>query len=211
MKKIAIYVRVSTREKGQDIENQLLQLKKYCIEKNWQIYKIYKDEESGQKDRKNRSDFNQMFKDARSRKFKIVLFWALDRFSREGPYKTFKYLKELDNYGVKFISYTEEYLNTENELIGEILISIISTLAKYESKRISERTKAGLERAKNQYEEKGKKMPTKALSDRPARKDLHILVLLKDNMPLKRIAKKLDISINTVKKYKNEFIKKGKL
>jgi hypothetical protein len=56
-----------------------------------------------------------MFKDARQNKFDILLFWSLDRFTREGLFKTITYLQLLDSYGIVFHSYSEEYLNTENE------------------------------------------------------------------------------------------------
>ncbi|MCF8412841.1 MAG: recombinase family protein, partial [Melioribacteraceae bacterium] len=120
--KVAIYSRVSTKDKGQDTQNQILQLKKYCKSRNFTIYHIYEDYESGAKGRKERESFNQLFKDARQHKFSMVLFWSLDRFTREGIFKTMIYLKQLDEYGIKFHSYSEEYLTTDNELVSQILL-----------------------------------------------------------------------------------------
>src|SRR5260370_23788691 len=54
----------------------------------------------------------------------------------------------LDSYGVKFHSYTEAHLNTDNELVRNVLLAVLSSLAKTEAQKISERTKAGLERAR---------------------------------------------------------------
>ena len=114
--KVAIYSRVSTKDKGQDTQNQIIQLKKFCKSNNYQIYKIYEDHESGSKGRKERASFDMLFKEARQRKFQLLIFWSIDRFSREGIFKTMMYFKQLDEYGIKFHSYTEEYLTTDNEL-----------------------------------------------------------------------------------------------
>jgi len=90
----------------------------------------------------------RLFEDASCRKFDLVLFWALDRFSRECMVQTFMHLQRLDSNRVKFHSHTEAHLNTENELVRNVLLAILSSLAKVEAKKISERTKAGLERAR---------------------------------------------------------------
>jgi DNA invertase Pin-like site-specific DNA recombinase len=77
-----------------------------------------------------------------------VLFWALDRFSREGMAQTIGHLQRLTSYGVTFRSYTEPHLATDNELVRNILLALLSSLAKVEAQKISERTKAGMARAK---------------------------------------------------------------
>jgi DNA invertase Pin-like site-specific DNA recombinase len=191
---VAIYVRVSTKDKGQDVDNQLLQLKEYCTKNEYQVFKIYSDNESGQKGRKERIEFDLMFKDAHQKIFDMLLFWSLDRFTREGLFKTITYLQMLDSYGVTFHSFTEEYLNTDNEMVRSILIAILSHLAKVEAVKISERTRAGLERAKAN----GKKL------GRPSMKDnlLPKIQKLKDqNLSDGEICRRLKISRNTLKKY----------
>lgn len=142
--KVAIYARVSTRDK-QDVLNQLTHLRSFCKEKNWSIYYEYIDKESGS--HSNREQFKKLFEEARQRKFDAVIFWALDRFTREGVLPTLKYLEELDSYGVGFYSYTEKYLDSLG-MFKDAVIGILSTLAKQERQRISERVKAGLERTK---------------------------------------------------------------
>jgi DNA invertase Pin-like site-specific DNA recombinase len=88
-----------------------------------------------------------MFEAAEERGFDLLIFWSLDRFSREGIRKTIAYLQQLDALGAGFLSYTESYLNTENELVRHSLLGVLSYLAELEAKKISRRTKAGLERA----------------------------------------------------------------
>lgn len=58
------------------------------------------------------SQFKSMMSDAAQRKFDVVVFWALDRFSREGVYETRIYLKRLDEAGVRFRSFTKPYLDS---------------------------------------------------------------------------------------------------
>jgi DNA invertase Pin-like site-specific DNA recombinase len=71
----------------------------------------------------------------------------LDRFSREGMAQTIGHLQRLTSYGVTFHSYTEPHLATDNELVRNILLALLSSLAKVEAQKISERTKAGMARA----------------------------------------------------------------
>ena len=144
--KLAIYARVSTDK--QDYENQLTQLKDYCKKQDWNIYKIYNEVVSGKENQ--RPEFIKMFNDASQRKFDAILVWALDRFTREGTEKVWYYFSKLNQYGIQFISFQEPYLRTDNELARDILISIMGALAKQERIRMSERTKAGLQRARNQ-------------------------------------------------------------
>ena len=57
-------------------------------------------------------------------------------------------LQRLQGNGIDFHSYTEEYLATYNDLVRNILLAVMASLAKVEAQRISERTKAGLARAR---------------------------------------------------------------
>jgi DNA invertase Pin-like site-specific DNA recombinase len=91
-----------------------------------------------------------MLEDAAKRKFDVLVFWSLDRFSREGIRKTIAYLQQLSNLGCRFKSYTEPLLDTENELVAHIVVGVLAYLAQQEAVRISERTKAGLQRVRSQ-------------------------------------------------------------
>lgn len=149
--KVAIYVRVST--KGQELDNQLLQLREYCEKSDWSVYKEYCDVISGKEEK--RPSYDQLFKDAHQKKFDIVLFWAMDRFARSGVLFTLQKLTELDNLKIQWHSYQEPIFSSVGEF-RDMVISILATLAKIERKRISERTKAGLERAKHQGQKLGR-------------------------------------------------------
>ena len=144
--KVAIYVRVSTQT--QEVKNQELELTKYCGKKSYEIYKIYSDVMSGKEE--SRPAFDRLFQDARERRFDLVLFWALDRFSRGGTLFTLQRLKELENLNIDWESYTEPYFKSIGDF-RDVVLSIMATLAKVEREKLSRRTKAGLQASKKRH------------------------------------------------------------
>ncbi len=68
-KQVALYARVSTKDKGQDVENQLAQLREFCERQGYAIHGEYMDDESGTKGKREREGFNRLFEDASKRKF----------------------------------------------------------------------------------------------------------------------------------------------
>jgi DNA invertase Pin-like site-specific DNA recombinase len=143
--RIALYGRVSKDDGKQDTENQLHELREFCKRSNWSIEHEYVDKASGKS--AERPHFKRMFDDASKRKFDLVLFWALDRFSREGVLETLNHLQRLSAWGVNWRSYQEPYLDSCGPF-NDVVVSLMATLAKQERLRISERTKAGLQRAR---------------------------------------------------------------
>src|SRR6516164_10249508 len=143
--RVAIYARVSTRDKGQEVENQLRQLREFSASQGWAIYREFIDHETGSTN--DRTAFQTMFNDASKRKFDVVLFWALDRLSREGVLETLRHLNRLSSYGVGYRSFTEQYFDSCG-IFKDAVISILATIAKQERIRLSERTKAGLAQAR---------------------------------------------------------------
>lgn len=170
--KVAIYCRVSTGK--QEVENQLLQLKAYCSKCNYEIFNEYTDVISGKEE--SRPAYDLMFKDAHKRLFDLVLFWDLSRFSRAGTLFTLQKLKELENLGINWESYQEAYFKSVGQF-KDVVLSIIATIAKIEREKISERTKAGLERTPNRdlIGKRGKdKHPRKTRADRGSKRGINI-------------------------------------
>lgn len=97
----AIYVRVSTCR--QDPENQLAQLRRYARQRGWRVAEVFRDVESGSVSR--RPQFKAMLEAAGRREFDVLLFWSLDRLSREGVGQTYKYLEQLRAAGVAWHDY----------------------------------------------------------------------------------------------------------
>ncbi len=108
--KTAIYARVSTRDKGQDVENQLAQLREFCQRSGWEISREYVDQASAKTAK--RPQFQAMFGATARKEFDLVLFWSLDRFSREGVLETLQHLQALTAAGVNWRSFTEQYLDS---------------------------------------------------------------------------------------------------
>jgi len=106
--RIAIYSRVSTS--GQDTANQLVQLRAFAANQGWTVIKEFVDIASGKNG--DRQQFKALFAAASRREFDSVLFWSLDRFSREGVFETLQYLQRLTGHGVGYRSFTEQYLDT---------------------------------------------------------------------------------------------------
>ena len=192
--RIAIYARVSRDDKIQDPENQLRELRTWCDKAGHTIVQEYIDRESGRNGTKNRKQFAALFEDAHKRKFDCVLFWALDRFTREGMVPTILHLQRLAGCGIGFHSYTEPHLATDNELVRNILLALLASLAKVESQKIGERTRAGIARARAQ----GKRIGRPALDPAVQRK---IIKQLGEGLSAYAVAKKLGIDAHTVAKY----------
>jgi DNA invertase Pin-like site-specific DNA recombinase len=142
---VALYGRVSTKDKGQDTENQLSQLRTFAATQGWTVVHEYVDRATGK--HSDREQFQRLFQDASQRKFDMVLFWSLDRFSREGVLETLNHLQRLAAYGVGYRSFTEQYLDSCG-VFKDAVLSILATIAKQERIRLSERTIAGLEKAR---------------------------------------------------------------
>lgn len=151
--RVALYGRVSKDDGKQDTENQLHELREFCKRSGWNIEHEYVDKASGKT--ADRPQFQQMFEDASKRKFDLVLFWSLDRFSREGVLETLNHLQKLSGWGVGWRSYQEAYFDSCGPF-KDVVVSLMATLAKQERLRISERTKAGLKRAKREGKQLGR-------------------------------------------------------
>jgi DNA invertase Pin-like site-specific DNA recombinase len=142
----ALYARVSTKiAKGvQNPEVQLQQLRKFAASQNWNIVAEYVDDESGAK--ADRPSFKRMLNAAAKREFDILLFWSVDRFSRQGIVPVLTNLKRLTDYGVRYRSLQEPYIDTTHEW-GDLIAAFAAKLAELERNRIRARVVAGLEKA----------------------------------------------------------------
>jgi DNA invertase Pin-like site-specific DNA recombinase len=184
----ALYVRVSTKDRGQDTDNQLFQLREYCARQSWDIAEEYIDHESGKTG--DRGAFKRLFADASRRKFDVVLVWALDRFTREGVLETFTYVEKLREFRVAFESYTEAHFRTTGPA-GELMLAVAAWIAKQERLRISERTKAGIDRARREGKHCGRPR-------RVFRRDDIARLRVVECLSWRAIAERLGVPVSTV-------------
>jgi DNA invertase Pin-like site-specific DNA recombinase len=182
--RIALYARVSTDK--QETENQLLQLREDCAKRDWPIVLEFVDYESGAK--ADREQFQAMFKAAGQRKFDLLIFWSLDRFTREGVLQTLQYLNRLESCGVNYRSFTEPFFDSCG-VFKDAIISIMATLAKQERIKRSERTKAGLARVKAS----GVRLGRKPVDANP----VEARRLRAEGLSIRAISSQLGVSIGT--------------
>lgn len=166
--RIAIYARVSTDDRGQDPRNQLAQLRRFARAQGWIVVAEYIDHATGKNG--DRAQFDAMWKDAEAHRFDCLLFWSLDRLTREGSLPTLIYLERLAANGIKYKSYTEQYIDSLGPF-GDAIVAVLAAVAKQERIRMSERTKAGLERARIRLAREGRTLgrPRKTIDVRQAR------------------------------------------
>jgi putative DNA-invertase from lambdoid prophage Rac len=127
--------------------------------RGFEVVKVYQEEESAWK-AGHQKQLAQLKADASRRRFDAVLVWALDRLSREGALAILTLVNTLKAYGVKVISYQEAWTEAPGEL-AEVLYAIAGWVARMESQRRSERTKAGMARAKARGERLGRPVGSK--------------------------------------------------
>jgi DNA invertase Pin-like site-specific DNA recombinase len=191
--KVALYARVSTKDGRQETDNQLIALRDYCAKQRWEIMAEYVDHETGGTSK--RPEFQRMFADARLRKFDLVMFWSLDRFSREGVSETLKHLERITSSAVNWRSYTEEYLDSCG-VFREAVLSILATIARQERIRRSERASAAIARLRRQ----GKTDHLGAKRKVQGAKLEAVRQLHKQGWSLRAIAKQVRVSPMTVQR-----------
>lgn len=141
----AIYARVSTVDKGQEVEQQLIELRRYVQDQAGELVAEYVDEASGKTAK--RPQFQAMLLAAYQKKFDMLLFWSLDRFSREDVVPTLNHLEGLAQHGVKWRSHTEQYLDTSTPM-GMGITAMLAALARIKVMNVREATVRALQQRK---------------------------------------------------------------
>src|SRR6266702_2616480 len=189
-KKVALYTRVSTEEQKTDL--QLIHLKEYVRKRDYEMFNTYEDIVSGAT--KERKALDQLFQDARHRKFDIVLVWKFDRFAR-----SLKMLVDsLDLFqelGIDFISYKENIDTTTS--MGRLIFHINSAYAEFEREIIKDRVIAGIRAKREKTGTWGRKVLASDLQQK-----IKDMIAAKNSV--RNTAKLLQISTRTVRKYKND-------
>jgi DNA invertase Pin-like site-specific DNA recombinase len=194
-KRAVLYLRVSTTE--QDVENQRSELERVCKERGWEVVETIEEEGSAYEGR--REKFQRLFELAHRNKYDVLVTWSLDRLDRRGIQETLQSLQRLDDQGIQFYSYQEPYLTTLESHTRELVISMLSWVANMESRRRSERTKAGIERAREQ----GKKIGRPKKGSEAEREAIRKMVE-QDGLSYREVERKTGVSRQTVSRIVNE-------
>ena len=155
---MAAYCRVSTDQEEQllSYENQVNYYTTYINENPLYEYAgTYADEGISATNTKKRDEFNRMIADCRAGKIDIIITKSISRFARN-TLDCLNYVRELKELGIGII-FEKENINTLDAK-GEVLLTILSSLAQDESRSISENSTWGIRR---RFETGKHKMSTK--------------------------------------------------
>ena len=147
--KAATYLRVSTTD--QTVENQRLELRRFCEARGWNATEYADAGVSGAKE--SRPALDRLLKDARRRRFDVLVVWKLDRLGRNLRHLILL-LDELSALGVAFVSLNEG-IDTSTPA-GRLQLHILGAIAEFERERIRERVRLGMARAKSQGKHVGR-------------------------------------------------------
>ena len=145
--RIALYARVSTRDKDQNPETQLLRLRDFVQARpDWHITQTYVDTASAN-DLLHRTAWKRLQDDALHHRFDAVLVFKLDRAFRSVKH-VHDTLAVWDPLHIGFLSAQEGFDTTT--ALGRLLLNLLASLAEFELELIRERVTAGMDRAKRQ-------------------------------------------------------------
>ena len=190
---VAIYARVSTSDKDQNTETQLLPLREFVEAQKWKVHDEYIDQAPAN-DLGHRTAWRRLLDDAAKKKFSIVLVFKLDR-----AFRSVKHMHDTlaawDLVGVSFKSVREQF--DTSTALGRLLLNLLASLAEFELEMIRERVKAGMDRARKQGRHIGR---PKVTSRRGFQKSFGAVLerLRADAMSRRQAAKELDIGYATL-------------
>jgi DNA invertase Pin-like site-specific DNA recombinase len=191
-KRVALYLRVSTGDGQQTIENQRRALDEIAERAGWEVAEVYSDEISGTKGRERRPAFDRMLRAAVHRKFDMIAAWSVDRLGRSLQ-DLVAFLGELKAAGVDLFLH-QQALDTSTPS-GRALFQMLGVFAEFEAAMIRERTRAGLARARAQGKRLGRPPITRMVS-------AAVLRSLAAGVSVRKTAQLHRVGISTVQRIK---------
>ena len=192
-KRAALYVRVSTD--AQTVENQMRELRQVAVRRGWDVVEVYSDAGiSGAKGRNGRPGLDSMLKDARRRKFDIVMAWAIDRLGRSLS-DLLDTIQHLEACGVDL--YLDQQGIDTSTPMGKLVFQLTGAFAEFERSMIRQRVRAGLKRAVAQGVKLGRPK-IDSTTERKVRKQLT------RGVGILKVARSLGIGTGTVQRIAKE-------
>ena len=163
-KRAALYVRVSTADRNQTIENQLQPLQEAAGRLGWTVVAIYRDEGiSGTKGRDRRPGLDALLKGVAHREFDLVAAWSVCRLGRSTP-DLIGLLGELQVRDIDLYLH-QQALDTSTPS-GRMLFGMLSVFSEFERAMIRDRVLAGLDRARSSGKRLGRPRMAPIKTDR---------------------------------------------
>jgi DNA invertase Pin-like site-specific DNA recombinase len=189
MKRIAIYLRVSTSK--QDTDNQRRELELVAERSGWEIVKVYEDAGiSGAKGRDKRPGLDAMMKAVNAKEFDMVAAWSVDRLGRSLT-DLLAILQSLQDKGIDLFLH-QQGLDTSTTA-GKAMFQMLGVFAEFERGIIRERVNAGLARAKARGTKLGRKRVKPSVEER-------IRELRAEGEGILKIGRKLGIGTSVVQR-----------
>jgi|TARA_B100000780_G_C20928833_1_gene370229 site-specific DNA recombinase len=197
MIKVGIYARISSDILGQDVDRQIYDVREYCKRMDYEIVEEYVDEGYARTTRQ-RPALDKLIKDARQRKFKLIISDELSRFAGT-PKLLLDLLEELRLWNVNLVS-VKESIDTSSAM-GELVATMLSAISKMELFNISHRVKSGI--ANKRRKTNGSWGKKTNLVD--SIKD-EIIEKKKQGMGIKKLEKEYKVGQRTLRKF---FVENG--
>jgi DNA invertase Pin-like site-specific DNA recombinase len=194
--KVGIYGRISTSDKDQNLDTQLLPLREFARAQGWVIFNEYSDQVSAT-DLAHRISWRELLVDASKRRFDLLLVWRMDRAFRS-VLDAATTVERLRTWGVGLRSYSEPWLDTTSPF-GEALYYITVAYAQLERGILRERVRAGMDRARKQ----GHKIGRPRVTDRRGFNQAYGAILerlISGQVSRRRAARELRIGYATLKR-----------
>ena len=192
MKRAVLYLRVSKNE--QTIENQRIELERVAAAKCWKVIAIFKDEGvSGAFGREVRAQYDSMLKQGVQAKFDVILAWDVSRLSRS-LVDLVTTLDELHACGIDL--YLHQQAIDTTTPAGKAMFQMCGVFAEFERGILSERVKAGLNRARQEGKILGRPMKLANVKK--------LLEARQRGSTIRQIAEENNLSVGKVHKVLNE-------
>ncbi len=192
---VALYARISTTDREQDPETQLVALRDFCRVQGWKVHREYVDQAPAL-DVAHRTAWRDLLDDAAKGKFRVVVVFKLDR-----AFRSVKHMHDTlaiwEAQGIAFRSVREQFDTTT--ALGRLLLNLLASLAEFELELISERVKAGMIRAARQ----GVKIGRPRVTDRSGFDARYKTILERvhsGDISRRQAARELDIGYATLKR-----------
>lgn len=193
--KVALYARVSTDDKDQDPERQLMKCRNYCEIHDHTIIGEWSEHHTGDSDPFKRPECARALASGAD----AVVIYSMDRLTRQHPVKVIRLIQDLKDSGVKVVSITEPAFNMEHDL-SEVMLFLIGWFNNYFLKKLKRDIKSGMDKAKASGKHIG----------RPSVKfnKYRAIELLRSGMSQRKVAEELGVSLATINRYKKKTMEK---
>lgn len=193
MKRAALYLRVSTGDQSTDSQKHALM--KIAEKSEWSVVEIYEDKAvSGAVGRNTRPAFKALLDACMRREIDVIAVWSIDRLGRSLQ-DLVGFLQDVESLGIDLYMHKQS-IDTGTPS-GKLLFHICSVFAEFERSIISERVRAGLDKAKAS----GKTLGRPRIDHETERE---IIDRLESGMGILKVAKQIGVGTSTVQRIKAE-------